>query len=119
MKVGPGKWGRTKISPSDGGSVWPTTIQALLLKAGLLEGRESNEAWRCLQSEFDIETADPASGQLLPLVYRNLARENTNDLALQKLKRHYLATWADLPPRVVPLAKLVRQQVAVPAARAV
>jgi hypothetical protein len=93
MKLGSGKWGRMDGRPANGGSVWPTPAQVLLLKAALLQSDEAVEAWTQWRERSALDGVDPSSAQLYPLAYRNLSRIGVQDPDLSELKRHYLATW--------------------------
>lgn len=88
-----GRWGRRKRSALDEGSVWPSASQVLLLNAGLSRGREAVEAWEQWLALADLDAVDPSSSRILPLVYRNLAREAVGVASMDTLKRHYMVAW--------------------------
>src|SRR5262249_8973678 len=71
--------GRESDPGTDG--LWPTSSQVLLLRAALGRGPEALEAWSEWKSRHDlIETElDHGSFRLLPLVYKNLAAQETSE----------------------------------------
>jgi len=78
------------------GSFLPTLQQELLLRAALLNGREAIDAWSewksCVDID-DIDSLDPGSYRLLPLVYRSLNNQRLEDPLMMKLKGVYRLTW--------------------------
>ena len=72
---------------------WPTKQQELLLRAALLENKDSIKAWHEWQSISDIDNLDSGSFRLLPLVYRNLSKFGLNGAVKNKLKGMYRLTW--------------------------
>jgi hypothetical protein len=74
---------------------WPTLEQEYLLKAALLQGQASQEAWTKWQQMVDIQTLDYASYRLLPLLYWNLNRQGIQTELSEWLKRQHRQTWAD------------------------
>lgn len=71
----------------------PTLHQELLLRAALLKGPEAIEAWKEWKSSVDIESLDPASHRMLPLLYRNLHIHGIKDPSMGKYKGVYRRTW--------------------------
>ena len=89
-----GRWGKRDSTTLDEGSVWPNPAQVLLLRAGLSSGAEAVEAWEEWLSLAHLDAVDPSSGQVLPLVYRNLAGQGLIGPTHDRLKLHYMAAWA-------------------------
>ena len=75
------------------GSFWPNDRQKLLLRAALMGGDASAEAWQRVRPAFDLDDPDHASQALLPLVYRQLDRLGIDDSGLPKLRGIYRRTW--------------------------
>lgn len=75
------------------GSFWPNDRQKLLLRAALMEGDASADAWRRVRPTFDLDDPEHASQGLLPLVYRQLDRLGIDDPGLPKLRGIYRRTW--------------------------
>ena len=82
---------RTELQIS--GGCWPTPTQELLLKAALLRGKDSLEAWEEWISREDIELLDTGSWRMLPLLYRNLSEQGVTHPAMVKLKGVYRYIW--------------------------
>ena len=74
---------------------WPTWQQELLLRAALLQGKNSLEAWERWKSNVDIEHLDMGSHRLLPHLYRNLQTQGVKDPLMGKFKGVYRRTWYD------------------------
>jgi len=74
---------------------WPTWQQELLLRAALLQGKNSIEAWEKWKSSTDINQLDLGSHRLLPQLYRNLHVQGVKDRLLEKFKGIYRRTWCD------------------------
>ncbi len=74
---------------------WPTPEQTLLLHAALSEQDHGIEAWREWNAVHDIEREhiDIGSYRLLPLVYVNILRGNTDLPHAKLLKGLYKRTW--------------------------
>ena len=72
---------------------WPTEQQKLLLRAALLKGKDSIEAWERWKSSVDIEHLDIGSHRLLPHLYRNLQDQGVKDPQMSKFKDVYRQTW--------------------------
>ena len=72
---------------------WPTWQQELLLRAALLKGKDSIEAWERWKSSVDIEHLDIGSHRLLPHLYRNLQDQGVKDPQMSKFKDVYRQTW--------------------------
>jgi hypothetical protein len=75
------------------GFFWPTREQELLLKAALLRGNESINAWKNWADAVNFDKLDYGSQRLLPLLYRNLADQNVKHPALNIYKGFYRMTW--------------------------
>jgi hypothetical protein len=74
-------------------SCWPTPEHELLLRASLLQRREAIEAWREWKSGADVDSLDPGSQRLLPLLYRNLSVLGVEDPLMERFKGFYQRTW--------------------------
>jgi len=75
------------------GSFWPTAQQTLLLRAALVGGEASVEAWRRVRPSIDIDTLESEALVLLPLVYAELAAAGVEDPLLPKLRGIHHRTW--------------------------
>jgi len=74
---------------------WPTAQQELLLKAALLKGQASIEAWECWKLSTDVEHLDVGSHRLLPHLYSNLRDQGIQDPLMSTFKGVYRRTWYD------------------------
>jgi hypothetical protein len=74
------------------GGCWPTTEQALLLRATLLSGPESLAAWDRWKLAVDLDHLDAASVRLLPHLYRRLEGAGVRDPVMGRLKGTYRHT---------------------------
>ena len=74
------------------GGCWPTTEQALLLRATLLSGPESLAAWDRWKVAVDLDHLDAASVRLLPHLYRRLEGAGVRDPVMGRLKGTYRHT---------------------------
>jgi len=72
----------------------PTRDQILLLRASLLSGGDASAAWKTWRKHINFEDIDAGSYRLMPLVYKNLRRENIEDELLGRLKGIYRHTWS-------------------------
>ncbi|MBU0678011.1 MAG: nucleotidyltransferase family protein [Verrucomicrobia bacterium] len=72
-----------------------TREHVLLLRACLKKGDEALSAARAWDKSIDIQTLDPNSSRLLPLLYVNL-REQTEDVSRSagRIKGYYRHTWS-------------------------
>ncbi|MEW6146136.1 MAG: nucleotidyltransferase family protein [Thermodesulfobacteriota bacterium] len=61
------------------GGCWPTPEQELLLRASLLDGSGAVGAFREWKATSDIDTVDPGSYRLFPLLYKNLLSHGVDD----------------------------------------
>ncbi|HVY55696.1 MAG TPA: nucleotidyltransferase family protein, partial [Thermodesulfobacteriota bacterium] len=61
------------------GGCWPTPSQELLLKACLMNGGAAAEAFQEWKAASDVNTVDPGSYRLFPLLYRNLESGGVDD----------------------------------------
>lgn len=79
-----------------GRAVWlPSPQQLLLLKASLWEGERALAAWtEWRREETDLDTVEPGSYRLLPLLYRNLGTQLADDPDAARLKGVYRHSWA-------------------------
>lgn len=75
---------------------WGTHDEQLLLKAGLLTGERAISAWQewCQLKGADFDHINYVSYTLLPLVSKNLAKNNYHDEWLIRCKSIYRRTWA-------------------------
>ena len=91
----------------------PTSYQEVLLDAILLSGDQAVEAWRSWQRDGDINHLDPASFQIMPLLYWSLARQGVDDPLMGKLKGIYRMAWSRnqwLTSRVLPALRALHEQ---------
>jgi len=91
----------------------PTSHQEVLLDAILLSGDQAIEAWRSWQRHGDIDHLDPASFQIMPLLYWSLARQGVDDPLMGKLKGIYRMAWSRnkwLISRVLPALRALHEQ---------
>ncbi len=73
---------------------YPSKEQELLLQAALSENGNSLSAWETWSRNWNIEDyLDHGSFRLLPLLYRNLARQNVEDHRMMMLKGVYKQAW--------------------------
>jgi Uncharacterised nucleotidyltransferase len=79
--------------PGPIGSFWPTEQQTLLLRAALCDGEQSVAAWSRLRPELDLDTLEPESTVLLPLVGRQLAAAGLEEPLLPRLQGMRRRTW--------------------------
>lgn len=77
-------------------AVWlPSNHQATLLRACLWEGERALSAWsEWRRDEPDLDTVEPGSYRLLPLLYRNLGPQLAGDPDAGRLKGTYRRSWA-------------------------
>jgi hypothetical protein len=61
------------------GGCWPTPEQELLLRASLLKGEGAVSAFLKWKASADINTVDPGSYRLFPLLYKNLQTVGIDD----------------------------------------
>ncbi len=74
----------------------PTARQERCLHAALLAGDAARDAWRQVVSATPLDQLDPGCRSILPLVYRNLARQSADDRdQIEALKARYLLAWSD------------------------
>jgi hypothetical protein len=69
--------------------------EALLLRAGLLDGDVARASWRAWRADADLDRIDQGSFRLLPLVWRNLERLDEDDPWRGRLKGFYRLAWAE------------------------
>jgi hypothetical protein len=72
----------------------PSRAQELLMRAAFCRDARAVEAWAEWNARGGIQTADPASTRLFPLLWWNLQKSGVNEVELEKLKPHYLVSWA-------------------------
>lgn len=72
---------------------WPTRQQELLLRAALLQRKESLDAWHEWKSSVDFDQLDPGSLRLLPLLFQNLRTHGEKDPLRNRFKETYQITW--------------------------
>ena len=61
------------------GGCWPTAGQELLLRACLIPGDGAAGAFREWKAASDVNTVDPGSYRLFPLLYKNLQTAGIDD----------------------------------------
>jgi hypothetical protein len=61
------------------GGCWPTPEQELLLRASLLKGEGAVSAFLKWKASADVNTVDPGSYRLFPLLYKNLESNGVDD----------------------------------------
>jgi hypothetical protein len=77
------------------GRGWPGERDRLLLQAGLLDGEPAAQAWEAWKRVGGgLDGLDESSFRMLPLVYRNLARNGCEVEELPRLKGIYRYRWA-------------------------
>jgi len=74
-------------------SCWPTVEHEFLLKACLLKGNDAVNAWETWKDRVDFTEIDPASRNLLPLLWKNLVEHKIDDPLMQYMKGFYKLTW--------------------------
>ena len=85
----------------------PNEAEAWLLRAAVGRGDVAAQAWREWCTRIDLDDISPASYQLLPLVYHNLAGVEAADFG--RLKGVYRHTWGKNQTVLYELEQLVRQ----------
>ncbi len=70
---------------------WPTDTQRLVLQAGLLDKEYAIKAWRTFITTTDINDIDDASFTLLPLIYKNIERDDSQEF--KRCEGVYKYTW--------------------------
>lgn len=95
---------------------WPTDTQELLLKAALLENGLAISAWEEWKSTVNLDSIDPGSFRLLPILYRHMYTLGISDTLMGKLKGIYRQTWFQNRLRLNDLKQLLSlfQKAAVP-----
>lgn len=76
------------------GSWKPSPLQELLLKAGLCDGADARDAWTAWLEQSGLNTLDPGSIRLLPLVYLNLLALQVRHPAMTELRGVYRHFWS-------------------------
>src|SRR4051794_33088149 len=71
--------GRCRGAMTEKPSPIPSPRQTLLLRAALMCGERSVQAWHGWREGGELDDLDPASFRLLPLVYRNLLAAGLED----------------------------------------
>ena len=72
----------------------PTRQQEILVDAILQPGGRAISAWQEWQRHGDIDHLDPASFQVMSLLYWNLAQQGLDHPLMDKLKGIYRMTWS-------------------------
>ena len=75
------------------GTFWPSALQEQLLAVALGDPAAAVAMWEGLEPLFALDKLERGSFELLPLVYRNLARAGRKDTVLSRLKGIYKRTW--------------------------
>lgn len=75
------------------GDRWPDPNQSLLLHSALGKNNQAITAWRSWKSSVDINSLDPASFRLLPLLFSNLSNLGVEDTLLPRLKGVFRMSW--------------------------
>lgn len=88
---------------------WPTAAQRLLLRACLLEGPAAIEAFAAWQRLVDIDTADPGSVRLLPLLSRRLTDARIESPLIGRLRGISRQTWYKNSLLIGHVAELLRR----------
>lgn len=73
---------------------WPTEQQALILRAALSPPEPAMTAWLSLRERLDLDSIDPASQRLLPLLERSLKRLGVEDPMLARCKGIHRYHWS-------------------------
>lgn len=76
------------------GGCWPSSIDALLLKAALCDGDAAKNAYAAWRSLADLDTPDAGTFRLLPLLARNLKRLDIADDKRVLFHGIYRRSWA-------------------------
>lgn len=88
----PGRAAERSVVKSRTGD-WLTSRQRLLLKAALLQGPDSIEAWSRWKQNLDLDRLDRGSLRLLPLLHHNLRRQDISEPLMDKILPLYRLTW--------------------------
>jgi hypothetical protein len=80
-------------SPRFTGSFWPSPTQEQLLRVALAGPPAGPRAWHELSPGFDLQTLEPGTVSVLPLVYRAVTEDSPEDRLLPRLKGIYRNTW--------------------------
>lgn len=91
------------------GGCWPTPGQELLLRACLMPGDEAAEAFRQWKAASDVNTVDPGSYRLFPLLYKNLQTAGIDDPLLNIFRWVYERTLSNNRTLYGRLASLLRE----------
>jgi hypothetical protein len=79
---------------SSRGGCWPTEQQEQLLRAALLSGPESLQAWESWRNGVDdVMTLDAGSVRMLPLLYRNLKAQGVDHPWMGRFRGTYRKAW--------------------------
>lgn len=70
-----------------------TRQQLYLLRAALWKGPEAIHAWKKWLQYADVDSIDPGSYRLLPLLYRNMHLHGVNDPLMDRIKGLHRYTW--------------------------
>ena len=100
-----------RISDPNGGCQ-PTPLQALLLRAALLDGEAAFKAWRQWYGENGLERLDHGSFRLLPLLYWNLHRQGVQHPMMGILKGIHRRAWVEnrlLYRRLAPMLETIHR----------
>ena len=81
-------------SSDDATAFLPAPAQELLLKACLFEGEEARTAWRAWRAATNLDTIDPGSVRLLPMLAQNMRQLAVEEPAFGKYCGVQRRTWA-------------------------
>jgi Uncharacterised nucleotidyltransferase len=90
------------------GGCWPTELQELLLKACLLDGNQALQAWRLWEASTSLDSLDPGSYRLLPLLFTRLSRLGVQHPLMAQLKAIHRRAWSETRVRTWKVARAVR-----------
>ena len=72
---------------------WPTTTQELLIRAAVLEGSESVDAWSEWIASTEFDDIEYESFRMIGLIYHNLIKRGETDPNLPRMKGIFRRTW--------------------------
>lgn len=72
---------------------WPSAEHELLLKASLYQDERALQAWKSWRQRVDFDALDYGALRMVPLLFKNLQKQNIKDPIMQKYKGVYRLTW--------------------------